>query len=110
MLLDRGAYLVWRLGQGEVRRGLATRWRRIRGVYDETEASDMVEYHVVRKGVDEKALEALLRRNFDRVTLWTYWSTQSPRLQRFGYNRKGWDSDFGLTAIGRTEAGRSSLH
>jgi SAM-dependent methyltransferase len=50
--LSRLAYLWWRLGQGNYRRGLESRWRWVRGVYDETNPSGMVEYHVVRQGVD----------------------------------------------------------
>ncbi len=51
--VSQGSYFTWRITQGEIRRGLATRWRRLRGVYDESEPSDLVEYHVVRQGVDD---------------------------------------------------------
>ncbi|RYJ05225.1 MAG: class I SAM-dependent methyltransferase, partial [Actinomycetales bacterium] len=77
-VLGRGTYFVWRLGQGDMRRGLATRWRRLRGEWSETEPSDLVEYHVVRSGVDEQAVEKALLPLFDDVDLFTYWSTQSP--------------------------------
>ena len=50
-LASRGAYFTWRLAQGSYRRGLATRVRRLRGVYDDTAPSDLVEYHVMRQGV-----------------------------------------------------------
>jgi len=94
------AYMLWRLGQGEIKRGLATRWRRLRGIYDETKSADMVEYHVIRQGVDEQALEQILCERFDDVRLWTYWSTQSGLLQRLGEQRAaGWASTFGLTAV-----------
>lgn len=97
---DRGAYLLWRLGQGELRRGLATRMRRLRGVHDETNEADMVEYHVVRDGVDERALLALLAPAFEHVRLERYWSTQSAVLQGLG-ERFAPPSTFGITALGR---------
>lgn len=84
LALDRGAYLLWRLGQGEFRRGIATRMRRLRGVYDMTNQADMVEYHVVRQGVDEEALRALLTPHFKDVELHRYWSTQNGLLQAVG--------------------------
>lgn len=96
--LDRGAYFAWRVAQGNYRRGLATRLRRVRGVYDES-PSDLVEYHVMRQGVDELALEGLLRSRFAEVELFRYWSTQSPLLQRLG-ERTRLVSTFGLEARG----------
>jgi SAM-dependent methyltransferase len=97
---DRGTYYAWRLGQGNVRRGLATRLRRVRGEWSETEASDLVEYHVVRDGVDELALEAELSRWFGDVEVLPYWSTQSPFFQRL-LAPAHVGSDFCLTARGR---------
>ena len=99
-ILDRGTYFVWRLAQGEVRRGLATRWRRLRGEWSETEESDLVEYHVVRDGVDELALAGALEELFADVDLVTYWSTQSPVLQRL-FQRLDPPSEFGIAATGR---------
>lgn len=84
MSLDRNAYFLWRLGQGQFRRGLATRLRRMRGIYDEANEADMVEYHVVRDGVDEEALKGLLASAFKEVELQHYWSTQSGVLQAVG--------------------------
>lgn len=98
--VDHGAYMLWRLGQGNVKRGLRTRVRRLRGVYDETEPADMVEYHVVRQGVDQRALALLLSERFEKVETWLYWSTQSAILQWLG-ERMGWKSTFGLRATGR---------
>ena len=77
----RAAYLAWRLGQGNYRRGFSTLGRRARGVLDDTNPSDLVEYHVVRKGCDEVAIAEALDARFD-VETFTYWSTQSPVLQR----------------------------
>lgn len=78
------AYFAWRSTQGEFRRGLATRWRRLRGIYSESEPSDLVEYHVVRQGVDDFALSALFRARFADVEVDRYFSTQSPQLQLLG--------------------------
>lgn len=100
MSIDRNAYLLWRLGQGELRRGLATRVRRMRGVYDATNEADMVEYHVVREGVDEQALCALLEPEFEEVELLRYWSTQSGLLQAVG-ERCAPPTTFGIVARNR---------
>jgi trans-aconitate methyltransferase len=100
MSFDRNAYLLWRLGQGEFRRGLATRARRLRGVYDDTNEADMVEYHVVRDGVDEQALQTLLAPAFEEVELQRYWSTQSGLLQTVG-ERFGPPNTFGIVARNR---------
>ena len=80
-LLSWGSYFAWRITQGELRRGLATRWRRLRGVYSDSEPSDLVEYHVVRQGVDDLAIRDLLRERFANVEVDRYFSTQSPQLQ-----------------------------
>lgn len=79
---SQGAYLAWRVTRGDFRRGLATRWRRLRGVYSESNPSDLVEYHVVRQGVDELALQNLFSSRFATVELDRYFSTQSPLLQK----------------------------
>lgn len=93
------SYFAWRIRQGELKRGLATRWRHLRGRLDETNVSDMVEYHVVRKGVDDQALYALLAKHFDSVEIHKYWSTQSRRLQSIGSDRFP-PNTFGLIASG----------
>lgn len=94
---DKAAYIAWRLAQGEWQRGISTQLRRLRGIYDESEPSDMVEYHVVRSGVDEEAIEMLLKKSFGSVTLHRYWSTQSPIGQRLG-ERFGRPTSFGVVA------------
>jgi SAM-dependent methyltransferase len=100
---SRATYFAWRLGQGSYRRGLATRLRRVRGSYDDTAESDLVEYHVVRQGVDEEAIRDLLAEQFD-VEVFTYWSTQSPLWHR-ALHRSRLRSDFGVEATGRRPAG-----
>lgn len=96
---SRGSYFAWRLGQGNYARGLATRIRRLRGVYDESAESDLVEYHVVRQGVDEEAIRTLLSARFD-VEVFTYWSTQGPVWQRL-LEKTSLRSDFGIQATNR---------
>jgi SAM-dependent methyltransferase len=100
LALDRGAYFWWRVWQGEPRRGVATRIRRLRGTYDEGHPSDMVEYHVVREGVDEEAVRGCLTGAFTAVHVERYWSTQSCLLQAVG-ERNFPASTFGILAHGR---------
>ena len=100
LLASRWAYLAWRLGQGNFSRGFATRIRRLRGVLDETQVSDMSEYHVVRQGVNEKALGSLLREAYAETIITPYWSTQAGPLQRIG-DRLGLGGTFSLVARGR---------
>ena len=97
---DRALYFAWRLRQGGLRRGMATRIRRARRVYDETNPADMVEYHVVRQGVDEELLMDILQPRFSDVSLWRYFATQGSWLQRIG-ERVGRPTTFGLIATGR---------
>ncbi|HKE73697.1 MAG TPA: hypothetical protein VKB57_08800, partial [Acidimicrobiales bacterium] len=99
-VLSTGAYFAWRVGRGDLARGAATRWRRLRRVYDADSPADMAEYHVVRHGVDQVALAALLRPAFREVAVTRYWSTQSPSLQRVG-ERLGAANTFGIEATGR---------
>ena len=101
---DRWAYYAWRLGQRNLWQGLSTRVRRARGFVDESNPADMVEYHVVRQGVDDQALAALLREKFADVDEWRYWSTQLPTLQAVG-SRSGATTTFGLVSHSRRRPG-----
>lgn len=98
-ILHRSAFYMWRVGQGNLRRGLQTTIRRARGVFDVEHPSDMVEYHVVRDGVNHLALLNLLQKSFDQVRLVTYWSTPATPMQRLG-ERLRLESEFGLVARG----------
>lgn len=101
-LAGRGTFFAWRIAQGDLRRGLGAFLRRRKGAYSDTDPSDLVEYHVVRQGVDELALVSELQRHFDDVELFTYWSTQSPVFQRlFAPAHLG--TDFGLIGQSRLE-------
>jgi 2-polyprenyl-3-methyl-5-hydroxy-6-metoxy-1,4-benzoquinol methylase len=100
--LTWGSYFAWRVFQGELRRGLATRWRRVRGVYSDSNPSDLVEYHVVRQGVDDHALQDLFSDRFADVEVDRYFSTQSPQLQAFGGKRFP-PNTFGIVARGHRQ-------
>lgn len=63
---------------------MTTTTRRLRGILDESNPADMVEYHVVRNGVDEEALLKLLRLRFETVEIVRYWSTQGGVPQAIG--------------------------
>ena len=96
---SRGAYFAWRLSRGNYRAGLRTRLRRLRGMYDESEVSDMVEFHVVRRGVDEAAIRDRLLPRFEDVAIVPYWSSQGSLWQRFG-EYLGLKNTFGIIATG----------
>jgi SAM-dependent methyltransferase len=98
--LDRFAYLLWRLTRGEFRQGFASQIRRLRKITDESNPRDMVEYHVVRQGLDEDELHARLALHFSDVRVMPYWSHQSRLAQRLG-ERLGLHNTFGLIATGR---------
>ena len=100
-ILSWGSYFAWRVTQGDFKRGLSTRWRRLRGTYDDS-PSDLVEYHVVRQGVDECALTELLQARFARVEVLRYFSTQSALLHAIGAKYFP-SNNFGIVASGRQE-------
>jgi SAM-dependent methyltransferase len=99
-VFDRASYFAWRMGQGNYMRGLKTRWRRLRGIYDPNEAEDFDEYHVVRDGVDSDAIMGRLEGLFEEVKVVPYWSTYAAPLQWAG-ERLGFTSTFGILASGR---------
>ncbi len=93
------SYYVWRIFQGNLLQGLKTTLRRIRGVYDESNPSDMSEYHVVRSGVNQDQLVEMLRPRFDSVTVVPYWTAHSSVSQWIG-ERVGWKNTFAIVATG----------
>ena len=97
------SYFAWRMRQGELTRGLGTRWRHIRKQLDESKGSDMIEYHVIRDGVDDEALRTLLAESYKTVKVDTYWSTQSAALQTLGTGRFP-PNTFGVVASDRRAA------
>lgn len=97
--ITRIAYYSWRVTKGNYRRGIATFLRRLRGVYDDEKPGDVVEYHVVRDGVDHIALEQALAPLFEVVIVKGYWSSQSALWQRIG-DRIGLRNSFSISAHG----------
>jgi SAM-dependent methyltransferase len=97
--LDRFGYFAWRLSQGNFRRGLASVIRRYRGRYDERNPSDMVEYHVIRNGLDEQAIVDALKERFKSVDIFPYWSNQLSAMQWAG-DRLRVRNTFGARAAG----------
>jgi hypothetical protein len=98
-LLSHIAIWSWSAGQGNYGRALRTLSRRLRGIYDDSEPSDTVEYHAVRNGVDHQRLMDILSTRFEKVSLITYWSTQSRIWQTIGA-RLGLKSTFAIRACG----------
>jgi|SRR5215203_752786 len=95
--VDRGSFLTWRLSQGNLARGLASLSRRLTHRMRDDKPGDMVEYHVLREGVDEQAIVELLEGRFRGVSLLPYWSNQLPIMQRVG-RRLGLANTFGVWA------------
>lgn len=69
---SRIAFLTWRITKGNYVQGFGTLLRRMRAVYDDSEPGDVVEYHVVRQGVDQDAIRDLLIPLFERVEVVPY--------------------------------------
>jgi SAM-dependent methyltransferase len=99
---DRAAYLVWRLGRGNRMSGLVSLKNRITGKLDPSRPGDMVEYHVVRNGVDEEALQELLNGSFRDMRVLPYWSNQSRLAFRTG-RRLNLANQFALVAEDRLD-------
>lgn len=83
-MASEAMYLSWRLTRGQWLRGLASRWRRRRNDLRAEEPSDMVEYHVVRNGVDQGAIARLLQPRFRTVEVTGYWSAHATLWQFVG--------------------------
>lgn len=97
--LYRVGYYAWRLPRGNWKRGVGSVMRRTRGTLNEDNPSDMVEYHVVRNGVDERAIRDLLLKSFVDVQVIPYWSSQSAAAQWIG-TRQRLRNTFGILATG----------
>jgi SAM-dependent methyltransferase len=97
---NRISYVMWRLTQGSLWEGAKSIRRRLTGRLDEANPRDMVEYHVVRDGVDERAVVDVLQTSFDTVELVTYWSDQGRLMQRL-LGSTGLVNEFGVVARGR---------
>ncbi len=80
---DELSYLSWRVFQGDLWGGLKRRLRRSRGVLDDSPL-DNAEFHVVRGGVDQNAIAALLKAAGFECEVIRYFSTQSRVFQPLG--------------------------
>ena len=94
---SNACYLAWRIFQGSFRQGVATRIRRMKGIYLTGSKEDDAEYHVTRNGVDQVAIAELLRANGYSVQIIKYFSTQSPALHRLGSLAR-LENTFGIVA------------
>lgn len=98
--LQWAAHYAWRLGRPGQLAAARNLLRRRRFGVGSDHPSDLVEYHVLRDGVDHLALAARLREAFTDVDTWRYWSTPSALLQGLG-ERAGLQTNFAITARGR---------
>lgn len=96
-VLSWAVYAGWRLGQGDLAGGIWRRIRRACGFYSATSPYDNVEYHVVRNGVDQRAIASLLVSQGFECDVFRYCSFQSDLLQPWG-DRLGVKNTFGVLA------------
>lgn len=78
------AYYSWRVMKGDLMGGVKRKLRRNKGVYLEESMHDNAEYHVVRNGVDQEAIEKLLNEKGFDCEIIQYFSTQSGLFQPIG--------------------------
>lgn len=99
---DRSSYFAWRLFQGNYVQGFKTRLRRLWGIYRADLSEDVVEYHVVRNGVDQVAIQQLFEAEGFTCEIQKYWSTQSSFCQHLGV-RLGLANTFAVVATRRQD-------
>jgi SAM-dependent methyltransferase len=97
---NRVSYLIYRVSRGDFLEGAKSVLRRRTGRMDETNPRDMVEYHVVRKGVDERAVVDALAPAFESVELVPYWSDHGRTMQKI-LGRTRMANQFGIIATRR---------
>lgn len=93
-------YFLWRLSKGskgDVIGGIRRRLRRRRGIYLNDCHSDNAEYHTTRNGVDQNAIEALLKSRGFNCRIIAYYSTQNRVFQPIGA-ALGIRNTFGIVA------------
>lgn len=81
---SRFSYYLWRIFGGDLIGGTKRYLRRKHGIYCDDIEEDNVEYHVIRNGVDHKAITKLLEYNKFEVTIIAYFSTQNSFFQYLG--------------------------
>src|SRR5262249_16266862 len=77
------AFYFWRIFKGDLVGGMKRFIRRQRGIYDDS-IYDNAEYHVVRNGVDQNAIVALVKGKGLECELVRYFSTQNSFFQVVG--------------------------
>ncbi len=97
LLGSKIAFYSWRVTQSNLGRGLNSVIRRNLSKMSETNVSDMVEYHVVRNGVDEESIMSLLSPRFTEVRMIPYWSSQG-RIQQVVGKALGLTNTFAIVA------------
>jgi SAM-dependent methyltransferase len=99
-LFSEAAYLGWRLAhRGNYIAGVRARLRRAAGRHNAAEPADMVEFHVVRSGVNQHRLEEAFSSHFERFSVVPYWSTQGTLGQAAG-ERLSIANNFAILATG----------
>lgn len=96
------AYYSWRVFQGDVAGGVRRTIRRSRGVYLEGCPNDYDEYHVIRDGVDQDAIQELLSQEGFECEIIRYFSTQRSVWQTGGV-ALGMENTFGVLATRKRE-------
>ncbi|MBA3482749.1 MAG: class I SAM-dependent methyltransferase [Pirellulales bacterium] len=77
-------YFFWRLSKNDVMGGIRRRIRRSRGIYLEGSVQDNAEYHVVRNGLDQKAIETVFGQRGFNCRVIPYYSTHNSLFQPIG--------------------------
>lgn len=96
------AYGTWRLSGTDVMGGIGRRIRRSFGIYRDNAIEDTTEYHAVRNGVDQHAIDALLKQEGFDCRVLCYFSTQSAVWQSIG-ERIGALNTFAIVAQRRQQ-------
>jgi hypothetical protein len=93
----RVAYFSWRVFQGDFFGGVSRALRRARGIYLDDCPADNTEYHVVRNGVDQDEIVALLSTKGFECKIVRYFSTQGSLFQPVGV-ALGFENTFSVIA------------
>jgi SAM-dependent methyltransferase len=95
------AYLAWRATRRrDLVNGIRSRTRRWLKGPDASRAADVIEFHVLRNGVNQHEMASWLGSTFEHLAVCEYWSTPSRTLQRLG-ETLGAKSDFAISGFGK---------
>jgi len=109
-LLSGIVYLIWRLGRADVLRGIGRKLRRTLGIYSATSIYDNAEYHAVRDGVNQIAIQQMLEKKGWQCSVVEYCSFHSMKLQPLG-EKLGVKNTFAIIATrgGNLENAKTSI-